>query len=104
MLHCERQAADGELPLVFLGQKESPMSIATYDTASAVSTEVPAGAAPARKRPTLWSRIFAGLIEARRRQAFAELKRHGIMLPSELEQAGWKIDERSEASLPFARR
>jgi hypothetical protein len=75
------------------------MSIATYDTAAAV----PAKAAPARKRPSLLSRLYARLIDARRRQAFQELKRHGVMLPSELEQAGWKIDERSEDSLPFNR-
>ena len=79
------------------------MSIATYDTASAVRAEAPASAAPVRKRPSLLARFYAGLIEARRRQAFAELKRHGIMLPSELEQAGWKLNERSEDSLPFGR-
>jgi hypothetical protein len=80
------------------------MSIATYDTASAVGTESKAGAASARKRPNLLTRLYVGLLEARRRQAFLELKRHGVMLPSELEQAGWKIDERSEDSLPFTRR
>jgi hypothetical protein len=46
---------------------------------------------------------FARLMEARRRQAFNELRRHGILLPHELEQAGWKITERSEDSLPFQR-
>lgn len=80
------------------------MSIATYDTASAVCAKDPAVAAPARKRPSLLSRLYARFMEARRRQAFEELKRHGVMLPSELEQAGWKINERSEDSLPFARR
>ena len=80
------------------------MSIATYDTASSVRAEAPAAAAPARKSPSLFSRLYAGFMEARRRQAFAELKRHGFMLPSELEQAGWKLNERSEDSLPFADR
>jgi hypothetical protein len=79
------------------------MSIATYDSASAVRAEAPAGAAPARKRPSLLYRLYVGFIEARRRQAFRELKRHGVMLPSELEQAGWKINDRSEDSLPFTR-
>jgi hypothetical protein len=79
------------------------MSIAAYDTAAAVQAKTPGNAAPARKRPGLLSRLYAGLIEARRRQAFQELKRHGVMLPSELEQAGWKINERSEDSLPFNR-
>jgi hypothetical protein len=80
------------------------MSIATYDTASAVRAEAQASAAPARKRLGLLARFYAGLIEARRRQALQELKRHGVMLPSELELAGWKLDERSEDSLPFTRR
>lgn len=80
------------------------MSIATYDTASSVRAEAPASAAPVYKRLSLLSRLLTGLIDARRRQAFEELKRHGVMLPSELEQAGWKIDERSEDSLPFTRR
>jgi hypothetical protein len=79
------------------------MSIAIYDTASAVSAEAPAIAAPVRKRPSLLSRLYAALIEGRRRQAFRELKRHGVMLPSELEQAGWRLNERSEDSLPFNR-
>ena len=82
------------------------MSIATYDTASAVRAET--SAAPARKRaeikrPGLLTRLYVGFMDARRRQAFAELKRHGVMLPSELEQAGWKLSERSEDSLPFRR-
>jgi hypothetical protein len=80
------------------------MSIATYDTASTACAEAPASAAPARRRPGLLSRLYVGFIEARRRQAFQELKRHGVMLPSELEQAGWKINERSEDSLPFNNR
>ncbi len=75
------------------------MSIATYDTASAVRT----GAAPGAKRPGLFARFYAGLIEARRRRAFEELKRHGVMLPFEMEQAGWKVNERNEDSLPFTR-
>ena len=79
------------------------MSIATFDTAAAVRAKAPGNAAPARKRPSLLSRFYAGLIEARRRQAFQELKRHGVMLPFELEQAGWKINERSEDTLPFTR-
>ena len=52
---------------------------------------------------SLLSRLYAGMIAARQRQAIAELKRHGVLLPFELEQAGWKINERNEDSLPFAR-
>ena len=51
----------------------------------------------------LLTRFYAALIEARRRKAFEELKRHGVMLPFELEQAGWKLNERNEDSLPFSR-
>jgi len=75
------------------------MSIATYDTASAVQAK----ATPVAKRPGLFARLYASFIEARRRQAFEELKRHGVMLPNELEQAGWKVNERSEDQLPFTR-
>ena len=80
------------------------MSIATYDTATAIRTKAPASAVPARKQPGLFSRLAARFMAARQRAAFAELKRHGVMLPHELEQAGWTINERSEDSLPFTRR
>jgi hypothetical protein len=79
------------------------MSIATYDTASAVRTEAAPTAKGAGRRPGLFARFYAALMEARRRQAFEELKRHGVMLPYELEQAGWKVNERSEDQLPFTR-
>ena len=75
------------------------MSIATYHTAAAVR----ATATPAHQQPGLFSRLAARFMAARQRAAFAELKRHGVLLPHELEQAGWKINERSEDSLPFTR-
>ena len=43
------------------------------------------------------------LIEARQRQIMNEIRRHAVLLPHELEQAGWKVTERSEDSLPFRR-
>jgi hypothetical protein len=52
---------------------------------------------------SLLSRLYAGMIASRQRKAVEELKRHGMLLPNELEQAGWKINERNEDSLPFAR-
>jgi hypothetical protein len=52
---------------------------------------------------SLLSRLYAAMIESRQRKATAELKRHGVLLPFELEQAGRKINERNEDSLPFAR-
>ena len=79
------------------------MSIATYDTASAVRTKATPAAEGVGKRPGLFARLYAGVLEARHRKALEELKRHGVMLPDELEQAGWKINERSEDQLPFTR-
>jgi hypothetical protein len=52
---------------------------------------------------SLLSRFFAAMIASRQRKAMEELKRHGVLLPSELEQAGWKLNERNEDSLPFTR-
>ena len=52
---------------------------------------------------SLLSRFFDAMIASRQRKAAEELKRHGVMLPFELEQAGWKINERNEDTLPFAR-
>jgi hypothetical protein len=52
---------------------------------------------------SILSRLFAAMIASRQRAVNAELKRHGVLLPFELEQAGWKVNERNEDSLPFAR-
>lgn len=52
---------------------------------------------------SLLSRLLAAMIASRQRQAEEELRRHGVLLPSELEQAGWKVNERNEDTLPFAR-
>ena len=79
------------------------MSIATYETASAVHSKTAPVATSAGKRPGLFVRLYVAFLEARRRKAFEELKRHGVMLPFELEQAGWKVNERNEDSLPFNR-
>src|SRR3954471_2339938 len=76
----------------FQGDKESPMSIATYENAVAARIEAVPAAKPMAKRQGLFARLYASLIEARRRKAFEELKRHGVMLPFELEQAGWKVN------------
>jgi hypothetical protein len=76
------------------------MSIITFDTASrARAAKIVARA----RRKGLFARIVARIIEARERQALDLIRRHGVKLPHELEQAGWKINERSEDSLPFVR-
>jgi hypothetical protein len=74
------------------------MSSITYNpsAATAAPSEAPTWA---RKRPSL----FARWMEARRMQAEAELRRHGLHLPRELEEAGLKIGERNEDALPFVR-
>jgi hypothetical protein len=54
---------------------------------------------PVSKRPGLFARLMA----ARQKQADAELRRHGLRLPRELEEAGFKISARNEDSLPFVR-
>ncbi len=52
---------------------------------------------------SLLSRFLARLIEYRRAQAMEELRRHGLRMPRELEEAGLKITARNEDSLPFVR-
>ena len=79
------------------------MSTITYDIAAAAKTATrtitSSTTAPARKRQGLIARFMEG----RRRQAMLELARHGLRLPRELEEAGLKISERNEDSLPFIR-
>ena len=76
----------------------------SYPPAAAdVAARIPVKA-PAKTRAQGWfSRLFERLVESRRRQAMIELQRHGLRLPRELEEAGWKISERNEDSLPFVR-
>ena len=80
------------------------MSTITYDTAATARTAAP-GAAPvaAPKREGLFARMLARMVEARQRQAMDEIRRYGIKLPHELEDAGWKSGGQSEDSLPFVR-
>jgi hypothetical protein len=73
------------------------MSTITYDAASAPAAK--AASAPVRKR----SGWFAALMESRQKQAMLELRRHGLRLPRELEEAGMKISARNEDALPFVR-
>jgi hypothetical protein len=74
------------------------MSTITYEVAPTVKAGTPA-TAPVRKRKGL----FARFIEARQKQAMEDLRRHGLQLPRELEEAGMKISARNEDSLPFVR-
>ena len=77
--------------------------MSTFTSTSPYEAAVRKPAAHVTKRPGLFGRLMARLMEARRRQAMLELRRHGLYLPSEMEAAGWKINERNEDSLPFVR-
>ena len=82
------------------------MSTITYDAGRAAAAKAPVAAqAPKRegKRKGWFARALARMIAARQRQAMDEVRRYGIALPRELEQAEWKVSERSEDSLPFQR-
>lgn len=72
------------------------MSSITYERSPRLAPSAP-------KRQSWLSAVYRRLIEARTRSAMMELHRHGLRLPDELEQAGWRINERSEDSLPFIR-
>jgi len=71
------------------------MTMMTYDRALA----------PAERtvRKGFWARVYDRLIEARTRHAMRELELYRHLMPRELEDAGWKVTERSEDSLPFIR-
>lgn len=80
------------------------MSMLTSMPPSALSSSGLVTAAPvAPRKPGLFVRLVKRLIESRQRQVERELRRHRLHLPSELEAAGWRINERNEDSLPFMR-
>lgn len=73
-------------------------AITTYSPTHGLRGE----AAP--KRRGLLQRFVDRMVAARTRKAEAFIRQHSHLIPSELEeQAGWKISERSEDSLPFVR-
>ena len=76
---------------------------------SAMTTYSPAYGAAGRdkaapNRKGLFQRFIDRMIEARMRKAEEFIRQHSHLIPRQLEeQAGWKITERSEGSLPFVR-
>ena len=75
-------------------------AMTTYSPAYGTLAGVPAK--PERKG--LLQRFFDRMVEARMRKADEFIQRHQHLIPRELEeQAGWKLTERSEDSLPFIR-
>ena len=82
------------------------MSTIAYDAGHAAAAKAPVAAQAGKregKRKGCFARALARMIAARQQQAMDEVRRHGIVLPRELEQAEWKVSERSEDSLPFKR-
>jgi hypothetical protein len=72
----------------------------TYSTTYGTSS----GVADAPKRKGLFHRFLDRLIEARMRRADEFIRQHSHLIPRDLEQqAGWRLTERSEDSLPFIR-
>ncbi len=92
---AEKTGSEGELPPVFRKQRSPHV----HDHLRRCCPRRGPNAAPARKRKGLFARFMA----ARQRQADQELRRHGLRLPRELEEAGLKISARNEDSLPFVR-
>src|SRR5262245_45939551 len=88
-------AARGSAAGLSIERRRIPMSTVTYDVASAGKR--------ANARQGWFARFFDRLIKARERQAADVIRRHRHLLPHELEEAGWKLGERSEDSLPFTR-
>jgi hypothetical protein len=57
----------------------------------------------AAKRKGLFARFYQALQEARMREARREIARYRHLMPDELERAAYRLDCRSEDSLPFVR-
>jgi hypothetical protein len=75
------------------------MSFATYE----IARKTVARDAVRAERKGVFARWMDALIESRMRRARDEIARHSHLLPRELEQAGWRLSDRSEDSLPFVR-
>ena len=82
------------------------MSTITFNAGAKIASRTRAATAvatPLRKRPGLFVRLVKAMVDARERQVADELRRHGLRLPRELEEAGLKLSARNEDSLPFMR-
>jgi hypothetical protein len=60
------------------------------------------GEAAAQRRGLL-QRFLDRMVEARMRKADEFIRQHRHLIPRELDEAGWKVTEYSEDSLPFVR-
>jgi hypothetical protein len=65
---------------------------------SMLSLQIPSGRA---RNASLWSRIRRFIADTQARKADIVIRQHSHLLPQELEQAGLRLDSRSEKNLPF---
>jgi hypothetical protein len=77
------------------------MSTLTYDTS--VAATAAASPKPAAGRKGFWARMLDRFVEARMRQAMAEVRRYGIVLPRELEDTNLSAKASGRDALPFTR-
>jgi hypothetical protein len=79
------------------------MSSVTYSAMPAAAGKSAVKTAAKSGRPGFWRRWLDRMVEARMRQAMEEVRRHGVILPRQLDKPEWKTTKRSEDSLPFVR-
>jgi hypothetical protein len=79
-------------------------SLVTYDLVpTAPAATRTAKPVAMTKRPGLFARFLAAVMKSRRRHAMEDLRRHGLRIPRELDDAGLNLSRRDEDSLPFGR-
>lgn len=81
--------------------------MATMTYGSHARTHAPVHDATAKtaaaSKPGFFHRLWNAMMEARMRQAMAELRLHQHLLPTDFELAGNKIGHKNEDQLPFVR-
>lgn len=65
---------------------------------SMLSLQIPSGRA---RNTSLWSRISRFIEDTQNRKADIVIRQHCHLLPREMEEAGLRLDSRSEKNLPF---
>jgi hypothetical protein len=82
---AEKNGRRGDYPPILFKMKEFPMSTLTYDTAPASVSAAPA-TVPAPKGKGFFARVLQAMVEARQRQALAEIRRCNLALGDNLDQ------------------
>jgi hypothetical protein len=67
-----------------------------------MSASTPVTKAPAADK-SVFARVWAAFVEARKRQAEREIALHRHLLPGQLQAAGEQLAPRSDKELPFVR-